>query len=154
MERLYCPKPHASLAVQPIKGRVSPPLHACRVMVMDRLRGVPLTDLDAVRSITTGERRSEVAAPGCSGNDRAQYVTAHTQQHRQGMPAVLQPQLLHPCLSLQWSPSWCSSTRSTPGLAVWWAARPSMRVRAVACCGLLWSAVVCWVRCQACMCQP
>lgn len=41
-----------------------------RVMVMDRLRGVPLTDLDAVRSITTGTRARRLSCHAMPVADR------------------------------------------------------------------------------------
>ena len=52
------------------------PLPACRVMVMDRLRGVPLTDLDAVRSITSGAGLGLGPGLGAGGCPAAQLCTA------------------------------------------------------------------------------
>lgn len=98
---------------------------------MDRLRGVSLTDLDAVRSITTGQRPRvycialhlappqgllvlcswRASAVSRSGHWRGSAAVSRSgQQFRiwvASMVSTLTVPLLPACTVLQWSRSWC-----------------------------------------------
>lgn len=71
-----------------LTGAAPAPPSPCRVMVMDRLRGVPLTDLDAVRSITAGT----TAAASCLQPDWFQLVSVSLSGPELVHPAGLPPQ--------------------------------------------------------------